>query len=300
MFKPGTVMYSRAASKIQRRNCESCGVELTAHQGLSNGICDKPACHEWMIEKVGAELIARKRRENAEKVEKMFTKMAPAVEVAAAAIDATPETIIRSKIPYQPAPVIPLPEERKAEFEEHLRGVVESAFAEEISDTDFSYREKLEADLPDVVDTACSACKGGCCAVAGTTAYLEYRDIDRWRQRQPDVTPDEIVDYYVGMLPEEATEDACMFQSATGCVLPRDKRNDQCHTFYCKALKDLSEALSTSEDGKVVFIADEEGEANSITAWSPSTGRVPLEKAARPAAAPSAPQPIVMSSDDFQ
>ena len=37
MFKPGTVMYSRAAGKIHRRHCECCGVELTQHQGLSTG-----------------------------------------------------------------------------------------------------------------------------------------------------------------------------------------------------------------------------------------------------------------------
>ena len=57
MFKPGQVMYARAAEKIHRRHCEFCGVELTQHQGLSSGICDKPACHERMIERVGQELM---------------------------------------------------------------------------------------------------------------------------------------------------------------------------------------------------------------------------------------------------
>ncbi len=300
MFKPGMVMYSRAASKIQRRNCESCGVELTAHQGLSNGICDKPQCHDWMIEKVGTELIERKRRENAEKIERIFEKMAPAVEVATAAIDATPETIVRSKIPYQSSPVATLPVERKEEFEKHLRWIVARAFTEEVGTADLSYRDELEREMHDVLDTACSACKGGCCATAGSTAFLQDVDVHRWRQRNPEATEDEVVDYYLGMLPDEATEDACVFQGADGCVLPRDKRNDQCHSFYCKSLRDVQEQLMESETGKIVYIATEDGEAKGIVAWSPATGRVPLDKAARPAEEPAAPQPIVMSSDDFQ
>lgn len=299
MFKPGTVMYSRAAGKIHRRHCECCGVELTQHQGLSTGICDKPTCHEWMIEKVGTELIERKRRENIEKIEKLFSKMEPAVEVAAGAIDATPDTILKAKIPYQANPVVPMPAERKANFEKHLRTIVAGAFAEEPSEADFSYRDDLERDMHDVMDTACSACKGGCCAVGGTTAYLADIDIQRWRQRHPNATEDDIIDYYLGKVPEEATEDACMFQGADGCVLPRDKRNDQCHTFYCKSLKDLQAQLMESQTGKVVYIAADGGDAKSIVAWSPATGRVPLEKAARPKE-DSAPQPIVMSSDDFQ
>jgi hypothetical protein len=252
-----------------------------------------------MIERVGAELLERKRRENAEKIEKMFTKMAPAVEVAAGAIDATPDTVLRAKIPYQQNPVVPLPAERKAEFEKHLRALVAGAFEGPAEEIDFSYREDLERDMHDVMATACAACKGGCCAVGGTTAYLADIDIQRWRSRNPDVTPDEIIDYYLGMLPEEATEDACMFQGAEGCVLPRDKRNDQCHTFYCKSLKDLQAQLMESQDGKVVYIAADQGEAKAVVAWSPATGRVPLEKAARPKE-DSAPQAIVMSSDDFQ
>ncbi len=300
MFKPGTVMYARAASKINRRNCDSCGAELTAQQGLSSGICDKPECHDWMIEKVGTELIERKRRENAERLDRMFTKMAPAVEVAASSIDATPDTVIRSKIPFQGKPVVPLPEERRAAFEKHIRWVVARAFTEEVSEVDLSYREQIDRDEPDVLETACSACQGGCCELGGTSGFLQVVDVDRWRQQQPDVTADEIIDYYLAMVPAETTEGACVYQSAKGCALPREKRNDQCNTFHCKALKTLQDKLIESETGKVVMIADEDGEARKIVAWSPATGRVPLEARAPQPAEPEEPQPITFSSEDFQ
>lgn len=289
-------MYSRAAGSINRRHCESCGAELTAHQGLSTGICDKPQCHEWMIEKVGQELIERKRRENAEALEKIFTKMAPAVTAAAAAIDATPDTIVRSKIPHQSNPLVPLSDKRRTNFETHLRTITANAFTEAAPAHDLAYRDAIVQDPPDVLDTACTACKGGCCALGGDTGFLQIADVDRWRQEQPGATEEDIVDYYLGMLPDEVTDDACVFQGAEGCTLPRAKRSDQCNTFYCKSLQTLQENLMESETGKVVFITSEKQEVYGVVAWSPDTARVPLT--AQPKAE-TAPEPIVMSSGNW-
>ena len=289
-------MYSRAAGAINRRHCECCGAELTAHQGLSSGICDKPGCHEWMIEKVGRELIERKRRENAEALDKIFTTMAPAVATAAEAIGATPDTIVRSKIPYQSNPIVPLSEERRAKFETHLRSITQAAFTEDAPTQDLGYRDQIVQDPPDVLATACTACKGGCCALGGNTGFLQTVDVDRWRQEQPEATEDDFVDYYIGMLPDEVTDDACVFQGPEGCTLPRTKRNDQCNTFYCKSLKTLQENLMESETGKVVFIASERQEVHGVVAWSPETARVPLTAQPREQAAP---EPIVMSSGNW-
>ena len=297
MFKPGQVMYARAAGKIHRRHCEFCGVELTPHQGLSSGICDKPQCHEQMIERVGQELIDRKRKENAEKLEKVFTAAGPLVEKAAEEIGAEGDDFVRCKLPYQGNGMVALDEERKQAFEKHVRWITDRAFTEDIQDRDLSYREDLERDQHDVLDTACSACRGGCCATAGDAAFLQDEDIKRWRQRNPDGTKEQVVDEYLNMLPDEVIAEGCVFQGANGCVMPRSMRSDQCHTFYCKSLKTLQEELMESQHGRTVFVADQNQLPVSVTGWSPDTGRVPVLGSAKPEK--KAPEPIVFSSDDF-
>ncbi|MEM7211865.1 MAG: hypothetical protein AAF479_08235 [Pseudomonadota bacterium] len=298
MFKPGQVMYARAAGKIHRRNCECCGVVLTPHQGLSSGICDKPTCHEWMIERVGQELIERKRKENAEKLEKAFTSAAPLVAKAAEEIGAEGEDYVRCKLPYQGNGVVPLTDDRKAEFEKHLRWITARAFTEEIPDRDLSYRDDLERDQHDVLDTACSACRGGCCATAGDGAFLQDEDIKRWRQRNPDGTDEEVVEEYLGMLPDNIIDEGCVFQGPEGCNMPRSARSDQCHTFYCKSLKTLQEELMESTHGRTIFVAEQDRIPVSVTGWSPSTGRVPVMGSVAPER--KAPEPIVFSSEDFE
>ena len=297
MFKPGQVMYARAAGKIHRRHCEFCGVELTPHQGLSNGICDKPQCHEQMIERVGQELIDRKRKENAEKLEKAFTAAAPLVTKAAEEIGAEGEDYVRCKLPYQGNGVVPLPDERKAKFEEHLRWITARAFTEEVPDRDLSYRDDLERDQHDVLDTACSACRGGCCATAGDGAFLQDDDIKRWRQRSPDGTEEQVVEEYLGMLPDEVIEEGCVFQGPEGCNMPRSARSDQCHTFYCKSLRTLQEELMDSTHGRTIFVAEQDRVPVGVTGWSPATGRVPVMGNVAPER--KAPEPIVFSSEDF-
>lgn len=300
MFKPGAVMYARAAAGIARHNCEFCGAELTAHQGVSAGICDKPQCHERMIEKVGTELLARKRRENAERLAKMYEKMAPQVAEAAAAIGGTPETIIPAKVPFQGKPVVPVPEARRAAFEKHLRWIIARAFTEEVPENDLSYREDLNQDEPPLVDAACGMCRGGCCELGGDTGFLQDVDIGRWRQLNPGATEDEIADYYLGMVPPETTEDCCIYQGPMGCVLPREKRNDQCNAFYCKSLKLLQERIAEATTDKVVIISDDDGEARGVAGWSPETGTV-LVYESLPGEKPADNRPsISFGSDDMK
>ena len=300
MFKPGAVMYARAAASIARYNCEFCGVELTAQQGVSTGICEKQQCHERMIEKVGTELIERKRRENAESLKRMFDKYAPQVAEAAEAVGGTAETAIPAKVPFQAAPITPLPEERRAAFEKHLRWITARAFTEEVKELDLSYREELDQDEPALVDAACGSCQGGCCALGGTTGFLQDVDIERWRARDPEATAEQIIDYYLGMVPAETTEDACIYQGAQGCVLPRANRNDQCNAFYCKSLKLLQEKIAEATTDKVVIIADDNSEARSVSGWSPETGKVVVYTSAPGDTPADDRQSISFGSDDMQ
>jgi hypothetical protein len=274
MMKAGSTMFARAASQIVRRYCGCCGEELTAHQALSSGVCDKPRCREWKIAKVGAELLERRRRET---LERLFEEQAPVVARAVAAIGVTPETVVRGTVPWQGNAVAPLPDDRRDEFAGHLRGIVADAFSRPIPQEDLAAREAGERDEAPVTQTACAACRGHCCSRGGTTAFLQPGDVARWRQRAPGVTSDEIIGWYLGQLPRETIADACVFQSAAGCTLPRDRRSDRCNSFYCKGLEALHARLAeTGGAPRVVMIVDDEAadEARGVVGWSAATGPV--------------------------
>ncbi len=297
-MKAGSAMFARSASKVVRRYCGCCGDELTAHQALSSGICDKPRCRDWKIARVGAELLERRRREV---MERLFDEQAPVVARAAAAIAATPATVVRATIPWQGSPVAPLSEERRADLAEHLRLIVADAFAaplpQSAAQDDLAEREAAERDEPPLTATACAACRGQCCSRGGTTAFLEPADIARWRRRDPHAPPDEIVDWYLGMLPDETIAAGCVFQSGTGCALPRERRSDHCNTFYCRSLQTLHERVEgagqTRADASVVMIVDDEAadEARGVVGWSAATGPVGFVALQPPPDEPEAPEP---------
>jgi hypothetical protein len=276
-MKAGSTMFARAASQVVRRYCGCCGEELSAHQALSSGICDKPRCRDWKIARVGAELLERRRREV---MERLFDQQAPVVARAAAAIDATPVTIVRGTIPWQGSPVAPLAPERRADFAEHLRWIVAEAFARPVPRDGLAERQAAEADETPLTATACAACRGQCCSRGGTTGFLQPADIGRWRQRAPETPPDEIVDWYLGVLPQETIAGACVFQAASGCALPRERRSDHCNTFYCRSLQTLHERLEEAggpvDGARVVMIVDDEAadEARGVVGWSAATGPI--------------------------
>lgn len=287
MMKVGSTMFARAASGIVRHQCGCCGDELSPHQALSSGICDKPRCREWKIARVGAELLERRRRET---LERLFEEQAPVVATAAAAIGATPEGVVRATIPWQGRPVEPLPEQWRKEFAKHLRSIVAEAFARPAPLDDVAESaeraENERAETP-LTAAACAACRGQCCSRGGTTAFLDPTDIARWRQRVPAISGDEIIDRYLGMLPRDSVAGGCVFQAAHGCALPRDRRNDACNRYYCRSLKGLRERVAGQSDPRVVMLVDDEAadEARGVVGWSAATGPVGFV-AVRPAVGP--------------
>jgi hypothetical protein len=309
MLEPGFTMYSRTWEEMYQKNCPYCGKELTHHQAASSGICGAPRCHAKMIEKVGAELIERKRRENAEYVQKVYAKVATDVYEALDLLGAEPQEVAFAVVPWQREPVVPLPEERKAAFRDHLRLIVDRAFLEPVTDADLSYRDDLDIDEPPVMGAACAACQGGCCALGGNSGFLHDVDIQRYRQQNPQATKEEVIELYLGLLPETSTRDACVYQSASGCTVPRSLRNDQCNAFYCKSLRRLQENYGASAEGKAVLIAADHGAPRNVAAFDLVNGRRvvasygpgehPSEGAGEePQAAPV--ETITISSGDFE
>ena len=53
------------------------------------------------------------------------------------------------------------------------------------------------------------------------------------------------VEAYMALLPPEHSDHGCVYQTAQGCVVPRDLRADICNSFACAPLQQVQAADST-------------------------------------------------------
>ena len=100
-----------------------------------------------------------------------------------------------------------------------------------------------EAHVPEdsllnvISDQLCGMCKGSCCAAGGNVAYLTVETIRQFKQQNPDLSAEEILQAYMSRVPVESVTSACINQTSTGCALPREMRSDTCNEYFCDTLK---------------------------------------------------------------
>ena len=56
------------------------------------------------------------------------------------------------------------------------------------------------------------------------------------------------------MLPPEHVRGACLYQTATGCAMPRERRADICNGFECDALQQVRRAAEAAPASAVLAI----------------------------------------------
>ena len=114
--QPGATVYPSVGEEPRRSHCEFCGRELTPHQAVSSGICESPECNAKKIEKVGAELIAHRRRQHEARMQEIIADAGAHVDAALTLLDARRESVSIATLPWQNRPVEPLPEARRTAF----------------------------------------------------------------------------------------------------------------------------------------------------------------------------------------
>lgn len=86
----------------------------------------------------------------------------------------------------------------------------------------------------------CSHCRGRCCAHgAAWHAFIDLPLLQRWQQAHPGQSLDDAVEAYLSLLPPEHSEHGCVYQTAQGCVVPRELRADICNSFACAPLQQV-------------------------------------------------------------
>lgn len=86
----------------------------------------------------------------------------------------------------------------------------------------------------------CAECQGACCRLGGSThAFIDATLLQRWLDEHPGASPADAVQAYVDMLPAQRLDGGCLYQTTTGCAMPRRQRADVCNGFACASLQSV-------------------------------------------------------------
>ncbi|TMM54145.1 hypothetical protein [Sulfitobacter sabulilitoris] len=265
--------------------CPVCGAQITIHQSINPGHCGARTCLSRHAVRAAVAREAALVAERQDRIDAAVRGWPEAIVQSARTLGADLDSLRMASVPFQTTPVRPLPDERRAEFLTHLDGVVHAAFdalqAEPPSDDED--REVAAPDLnrPQPVEAlGCATCQGHCCQLGGKAkAFLSVKEIQTQARAHPDLGPQEMIDRYADALPATSVKDACVFQSAQGCVLPRGWRASPCNTYRCHSLRTLSTLADASPDAPLVIVGVTAGEAK-ITAYRDSLGGRTIHAAA--------------------
>jgi hypothetical protein len=101
----------------------------------------------------------------------------------------------------------------------------------------------------------CGQCRGRCCKLgAGWRAFIDLTLLERWQQEQPGRTLAGAVDAYMALLPTDHVDDACLYQTASGCNMPRERRAEICNGFACEPLQQVQRWAAADASVAVVAV----------------------------------------------
>ena len=101
----------------------------------------------------------------------------------------------------------------------------------------------------------CAQCRGRCCRHgAGWRAFIDLTVLEHWQQDHPDCSLADAIEAYVSLLPAEHVRGACLYQTASGCALPRAHRADICNGFACEPLQQVQRVAQAAPERAVLAI----------------------------------------------
>jgi hypothetical protein len=218
--------------------CRHCGKELDAHTRLTGGgHCRAASC-------LHREAQARTDR----------LKQALRVSVIADA---------RAQLPHlrqQPNSVVwlqhcePQLATVSADDREQHRSYLASVVAERMVIDRSRLAEPSADDSHPQSARLCAQCRGRCCVHgAAWHAFIDLTLLQQWQDEHPGSSLAEAVEAYVALLPEQHVAGACLYQTATGCALPRKHRAFICNGFACEPLRQLQRLAG--QDAQVAVVA---------------------------------------------
>ena len=240
--------------------CSECGRPMDANTAaLRGGICEAPDCEAARIRAASRAGVQREWDQYRDKLRRTYATHAPAIAAAAGAAGVAPKRTTFLAIPLQTRPMTEPDDARREAFLDHLARIVGQAFRADPPDTVRHGSKVAEAPEAAVTQAACATCKGHCCRLGGTSnAFLDADAIARFRARNPDLSPDQVIAAYADRLAPLTPEGACLFQGDRGCTLDRDQRADYCNVMYCRDLFRLLKVDTTHGPGPFTLVATDD------------------------------------------
>lgn len=229
--------------------CPHCKTIIAVHQKLRSGHCGSLDCQTAHLVRVNEDKEQARADEYAERQAAAATGAQAQVAEAARVLGADPDDMRVAVVPYQNAPLSPLPVEAHDAFAAHIHKITAAAFKVDPGDPEADFSAQPESAAHPIVTAACTACQGQCCARGGGDkhAFLTRKSVLAVRARDPDMDAQAVALHYLDALPTVSVQGACVYQGPQGCVLSRDWRAAICNAFHCHdlhALHGLTEGRS--------------------------------------------------------
>jgi hypothetical protein len=245
---------------LSKAACQICGTELQERERLL-GVCRASNCQLTWASRLQALRKAELQRNKRER-----TRLAEAYRDRKASRSGLGElrALQPVVVPANLRKIVKLPERRKRAFRDHLTNIISQAVAQQANSADPPTGETAADSTPPppalaaLMGRGCATCRGRCCNGGGDHAYLSVETILGYMHHHPRQSPQDVLEEYISRLPEKAYKDSCVYQTASGCALPREMRGKISGDFFCEELRQFRDQYYAEGERKVIFYAFEE------------------------------------------
>jgi hypothetical protein len=263
---------------LSQKSCAFCGTRLDVHQAARGGICANPTCRTKHV----VQLAAQRRQGEVANVQRAAVEFRARVAPSLGVTD--PQSLTLGIVPHFDRSVVNLPRARRLEFRAHLVRIVRQAFEEKLETSDVSMlTEELSVAVqppPEFPEggPGCATCRGHCCRVAGTHAFLNATVVRSFLIRNPGMSQRAVVRAFLSQLPKMSFDYSCVYHGRHGCVLPREMRAGICNYYYCQGLQELRETLASSGRRPVLMVSIAGEKVGRAALLKPDGERVLVQK----------------------
>jgi hypothetical protein len=269
--------------RLSHRLCRVCQGPMTVHEETRGGVCSRDSCRKTDL----VQEVARRHREVAETRRQLSLEHRE--KVAGSLGFSPPDSLSVAVVPATSRPVVRLPHRRRRQFLSHLARVIreaagelQSAQAGELPEEERAGAAQFVPELP-VTRAACSACRGFCCRLGGTHAFVDAVTIRRYLASRPGMLPRDVLHAYRSRLPARGAQYSCVYHGENGCTLPREMRAHICNTFHCAELLELMKSAARPDAPPILIAAVHESGTVRSRLFAPGDARGPVQPAtARP------------------
>jgi len=269
-----------AKRALAKSSCPYCGTIITAHQAIQPGHCDAQNCATVHSIRGHRERETQREQEYTTRQDEARTIFGAPLAQAATAMGRDVDDVLVAVVPFQEAPLEHLSEARRAAFEIHIERIVNEAFAAGPDDISMLDYHPGTPEEPSIVAAGCTACQGFCCKRGGGTnhALLTRQTIFYIRDNDPDLESETVIQHYIDALPDTSVQDACVYQSATGCTLQRKWRSSVCNTFHCHDIHAMYDLTGGRVDIPLIIVGVGDQKRGKVIAFDAISGVTKIEQ----------------------